>query len=77
MSQYKVKVIGMLIRGNKMANHGEIVNEVNLLSDPEQLIKDGFIEEVKVVKGDKAKADAEAKAKADADNDGADSDVKK
>lgn len=48
--EYKVLPIGMLIRGNRMAKHGEIVNEVNLLSDPDELVKAGFIEEVKEAK---------------------------
>lgn len=73
--KYKVLPIGMLIRGNRMAAHGEIVDEVNLLSNPEDLVKAGFIEEIKETK-DSKKADAEAKAKADADN-GADLGPKK
>ena len=67
MAKYKVLPIAMLVRGNKMAEHGEIIDGVNLLSNPEDLIKSGFIEEVKESK-DSKKADAEAKAKADADN---------
>lgn len=54
MGKYKVLPIAMLVRGNKMANHGEIVDGVNLLSDVDQLIKDGFIEEVKEAKEAKA-----------------------
>lgn len=50
MAKYKVLPIAMLVRGNKMANHGEIVDGVNLLSNPEDLIKSGFVEEVKETK---------------------------
>ncbi len=68
MAQYKVKVIGMLVRGNKMAKYGEIVDEVNLLTDAKVLVKDGFVEAVvgnappaATNESDEAKAD-EAKA---------------
>lgn len=50
MAKYKVLPIAMLVRGNKMAKHGEIIDGVNLLSDADELVKAGFVEEVKEVK---------------------------
>lgn len=45
--KFKVLPIGMSVRGNKMANHGDIVDEVNLLTDADILVEQGWIEEVK------------------------------
>lgn len=44
--KYKVKVIAMLVKGNKMANHGEILEGNSFLSDAEDLVKSGFLTKV-------------------------------
>ncbi|APZ82895.1 hypothetical protein [Flavobacterium phage FL-1] len=43
MTKYKVLPIAMTIKNNKIANHGDIVDESQLNSSPYDLIKDGFI----------------------------------
>lgn len=45
--KFKVLPIGMSVRGNRVANHGDIVDEVNLLTDADILIEQGWVEEVK------------------------------
>lgn len=44
--KYKVKVIAMLVKGNKMANHGEILEGNSFLSNAEDLVKSGFLTKV-------------------------------
>lgn len=47
MRKYKIEVIGHLLKNNKMAKFGDIVDESQLTTHPEYLVKDGFISEVK------------------------------
>lgn len=44
---YKVKTIAILVRGNRMAKHGEVLSAAMFMSDPEELVKNGFLEETK------------------------------
>lgn len=44
---YKVKTIAILVRGNRMAKHGEVLSSSMFMSDPEELVKNGFLEETK------------------------------
>lgn len=44
---YKVKTIAILVRGNRMANHGEVLSAAMFMSDPEELVRNGFLEETK------------------------------
>ena len=84
MPRFKVNVIQILLKNNKTAKYGELVEEEQLNSKSDTLLKEGYI--VKPTKAEldafakenktnsqadaeaKAKADAEAKAKADSDN---------
>ncbi|WP_300440685.1 hypothetical protein [Christiangramia sp.] len=68
MSQkkYKVKVIQILLKNNKLANSGEVVSESQLNGNAEELVKGGYIKPVdgkKSAKDDK-KAEKEAFDKA-------------
>ena len=83
MPRFKVNVIQILLKNNKTAKYGELVEEEQLNSKADALVKEGYI--VKPTKAEldafakvnktnsqadaeaKAKADAEAKAKADAE----------
>ena len=47
MAKYKIEVIGHLLKNNKMAKFGEIVDESQLTTHPSYLVRDGFISEVK------------------------------
>jgi len=71
---YKVKVIQIALRNNKLAKSGDVVSEAQLTGNANDLEKAGFIEKVsdkskdsaKAVKAaEKAKKDAEVKAEAE------------
>lgn len=47
MAKYKVLVIGISIKNNKVAKFGEIVDESQLCSNPDELVKGKYIERVK------------------------------
>lgn len=47
MAKYKVLVIGLSIKNNKVAKFGDLVEESHLSSDVESLVKGKFIEKVK------------------------------
>lgn len=53
MPKFKVNVIQILLKNNKTANYGELVDEEQLTSKAETLVKDGF-----VIKPTKAELDA-------------------
>ena len=66
MANYKVLVIALTVKNNKIANYGDIVDDSQLNSSAFDLIKDGFLEVV--VEDSKASAKAEkpkASAKAE------------
>ena len=75
MPRFKVNVIQILLKNNKTAKYGDLVEEEQLNSKAETLVKEGYI--VKPTKAEldafakanktNSKADAEAKAKADAE----------
>jgi hypothetical protein len=44
MAKYRVLVIGMCVKNNKIAKHGELVDDSQLNSSASELIKGGFIE---------------------------------
>lgn len=73
MKQYRVKVIEMALKDNKIAKSGDVVSESKFTAKPGDLEKEGFIDPVG--KDKKAKKEAEEKAKKEADN--AKSDSKK
>lgn len=58
MNKYRVKVIQLSLRNNKLANSGELVTESQLNGNAAELVKQGFIE--KYV--DEAAAELEAEA---------------
>lgn len=49
MVKYKVLVIGLSLKNNKVAKFGDLVEESQLTSSVDELIKGNFIEEVKEV----------------------------
>ena len=57
MANYKVLVIALTVKNNKIANYGDIVDDSQLNSSAFDLIKDGFLEVV--VEDSKASAKAE------------------
>lgn len=62
MAKYKIKVIGLLLKNNKMANFGELVED-NLFNTPAvTLEEDGFIAKATKSDLDAAKA-SDSKAK--------------
>ena len=83
MPRFKVNVIQILLKNNKTAKYGELVEEEQLNSKADALVKEGYI--VKPTKAEldafakanktnsqaeaeaKAKAETEAKAKAEAE----------
>ena len=46
MRKFKIEVISVLLKGNKVANYNDIVDESLLMSDAEDLVKRGFISEI-------------------------------
>jgi len=46
MAKYKIAVIGHLLKNNKVAKFGEIVDESQLTSPANGLVKEGFITEI-------------------------------
>lgn len=46
MSKYKVLVIAMTVKNNGIAKSGELIDESQLNSSAEELLKEGFIEQV-------------------------------
>ena len=57
MPRFKVNVIQILLKNNKTAKYGDLVEEEQLNSKAETLVKEGYI-----VKPTKAELDAFAKA---------------
>ena len=55
MAKYKVLVIGLSLKKNKVAKFGDLVEESQLTSSVDELIRGNFIEEVKEV--DEVKTD--------------------
>jgi len=49
MAKYKVLVIGLSLKNNKVAKFGDLVEESQLTSSVDELIIGNFIEEVKEV----------------------------
>lgn len=49
MAKYKVLVIGLSLKKNKVAKFGDLVEESQLTSSVDELIRGNFIEEVKEV----------------------------
>lgn len=49
MVKYKVLVIGLSLKKNKVAKFGDLVEESQLTSSVDELIRGNFIEEVKAV----------------------------
>lgn len=49
MAKYKVLVIGLSLKNNKVAKFGDLVEESQLTSSVDELIRGNFIEEVKEV----------------------------
>lgn len=82
MPKFKVNVIQILLKNNKTAKYGELVEEEQLNSKADALVKEGYI--VKPTKAEldafakankansqadvEVKTDTEAKTKADSDN---------
>ena len=82
MPRFKVNVIQILLKNNKTAKYGDLVEEEQLNSKAETLVKEGYI--VKPTKAEldafakankansqadvEVKTDTEAKTKADSDN---------
>ena len=82
MPRFKVNVIQILLKNNKTAKYGELVEEEQLNSKADALVKEGYI--VKPTKAEldafakankansqadvEVKTDTEAKTKADSDN---------
>lgn len=48
MKKFKIKVFKHCIKGNRIAEQGDIVNEDQLTGPAFELVKQGFIEEVEV-----------------------------
>jgi outer membrane protein assembly factor BamA len=46
MAKYKVLVIAMTVKNNGIAKSGELIDESQLNSSAEELVKEGFIEKV-------------------------------
>lgn len=64
MSKYKVKVIQMALRNNKLAQSGDVVSESQLTGNAGDLEKKGFIEKVGATeKSEEEKAAANQAAK--------------
>ena len=82
MPKFKVNIIQILLKNNKTAKYGELVEEEQLNSKADALVKEGYI--VKPTKAEldafakanktnsqadvEVKTDTEAKTKADSDN---------
>lgn len=69
--KFKVKVIAISLKGNKIAKAGEEVAESQLATDAKVLLKGGYITHTKASKAafaaaEKAVKDTEAKAKKEA-----------
>jgi hypothetical protein len=65
MAKYRVLVIAMTIKDNKIAKYNETVDDSQLNSSPVDLVKDGFIE--LVTEDKKASAPAQTETTADAE----------
>lgn len=46
MSKYKILVIAHLLKNNQVGKFGETVDESQLTSNPDELVKAGFIEPI-------------------------------
>lgn len=64
MAKFKVKVLQLLLKGNKIAKSGEEVDESQLLTNAKDLEKDKFIERVDTKAKKKSEEEA-AKKKAE------------
>jgi len=47
MAKYRVITLAMTVKNNRIAKHGEFVDDSELTTNPSLLIEEGFIEEVK------------------------------
>ena len=47
MKQYKVKVIALSLKNNKIAKSGDIVNQSQVATDCKELVEGGYLEKVK------------------------------
>ena len=65
MAKYKILVIAHCLKNNVVAKCGDVVEESQLTIPADELVEDGFIEEVKLY--NKEKAAAEAKAEKDSE----------
>lgn len=61
MAKFKVNVISLSLTGNKIAKFGEIVEAIQLNSNAEQLVKDGFILPLESKKETEKSKDVEVK----------------
>lgn len=61
MAKYKIAVIGHLLKNNKVAKFGEIVDESQLTSPAKDLVKEGFITEIGAKEIDVVSEDFSAK----------------
>lgn len=66
MKNYKVKVIQMLLKNNKIAKSGDLVTEAQLNGNPAELEKKGFIATVSSKKEEETDAEKEAREAAEA-----------
>lgn len=66
MAKYKIKVIGLLLKNNKMAEFGELVEETNFSTPVADLVKGGYVSIATQADYKKIK-DAEAAKKSEAD----------
>jgi hypothetical protein len=44
MAKYKVKTIAVAVKNNRVANHGELVDDSELTANPSEMIEAGSIE---------------------------------
>ncbi|MFN0254502.1 hypothetical protein [Pedobacter ureilyticus] len=75
VKRFRVVTIALLGANNVMKKHGEIVTKEDLTGSIDELLTEGFIEEVKETSADK-KAEAERLEKEQADKDAADARAK-
>lgn len=66
MAKYKIKVVGLLLLNNKMAEFGDLVDEANFSTPAADLVKGGYVSVATKADFDKIK-EAEKSAKSEAD----------
>ena len=72
MAKFKVAVIEILLKNNKTAKYGQLVEETELNGKADDLVSKGFVtkatkSDLDSLKKEESKAEAEAKAKAEAE----------